>query len=142
VLIPDDLRVDGFWYLASPYSKYRRNGVHYSERNLKDNLHLSHAWEDVMSIHSRLIEAHGLKVYSPIGTGHPVSVDAGIDPYSHDFWLKLDKNFVEQAFGLIVAGMLGWRDSFGIGQEIKWFGEAQKPRYFLDLISWAVQPLP
>ena len=110
----------GFYYLASPYSKW--------EGGLDDAAYV------VSEIAGRLI-SRGLCVFCPIAHTHSVAYAADIEPLNHDIWLPMDEPFMRTARGLIVAGMKGWRDSYGIGEEIKHFAQAGKPRYLLDTAS-------
>jgi hypothetical protein len=106
------MRSDGFWYLATPYSKYPRG--------------IEAAFVDAAIQASILIKA-GIRVYSPIAHTHPVATFGNIDPYDHAIWLPADKPFMDAACGLIVCKLPGWDVSFGIGEEIKLFAAAGKP---------------
>ena len=70
--------------------------------------------------------------YSPIAHTHPVALYGGIDPYSHEIWLKADKPFMDAAAGLVVVKMEGWGSSYGIHQEVNAFAAAGKPIVYLD----------
>jgi hypothetical protein len=130
VLEPEDIRIaneGGYYYLASPYSKWPGG--------------LDDACEQISRIAGRLIE-RGLSIYAPIPHSHTIAKAAGIDPFSHKIWLAADKPVAHGAYGIIVAGMFGWRDSFGIGEELKWFKAAKKPAYLLDPTSFTLQVMP
>lgn len=113
----DHLRIpSGYFYLASPYSKYYA-GLHA-------------AFEDICQIAGKLI-ALGVPVYSPIAHTHPVAIHSGMNPLDHEIWLPADKPMFEAAHGLIVAQMDGWADSYGVQVEIQWAREAGKPVHYL-----------
>ena len=42
---------------------------------------------------------------------------------------------------MAIADMPGWRDSFGIGEEIKWCREHNKSIYVLSLVDMTLAPL-
>jgi hypothetical protein len=117
----------GYYYLASPYSKW--------EGGLDD------AAYTIAKLAGRVME-HGVAVFSPIVHSHTIARLANIDPFSHDFWLPMDKPIAHGAYGMIIAGLPGWRASFGIGEEIKWFKAAKRPIYLLDPSTMTVQVLP
>lgn len=107
----------GFWYLASPYAKWKS----------KDD-----AAAHVAAIAGRLL-AQGVTTFSPIAHWHFIRQYAPtINSLTHDEWLQTDKHFVDQAYGLIVAGLPGWKESAGVAEEIGWFKEAGKPMFLLD----------
>ena len=108
----------GFWYLATPYSKYSRG--------------ITEAFEDAASIAGTLVEK-GIRIYSPIAHSHPIAVHGDIDPEDHSIWLSLDEPFMEAAVGLIVAKMAGWDVSYGIEKEIKAFRQMKKPIMYLEV---------
>ena len=121
------LGIDDYFYLGTPYSKW----VH----------GLDDANEVAQKLSGRLL-LEGIVVFTPIGHSHGIAKASGIDPFDHSIWLPADRPFVMKAFGLIVAALPGWRESFGIGEEIKWFKEQKKPRYLLDPHLLTVRPLP
>jgi hypothetical protein len=86
----------------------------------------------------RLVLA-GVAVFSPIAHSHTVSRAAKIDPFSHNIWLPADRPLFEGAHGLLVAALPGWRESYGIGEEIKWAVEHGKLRFLIDpgALTWA-----
>jgi Domain of unknown function (DUF1937) len=107
----------GYWYLASPYSKYP-GGIEI-------------AFMDICLLAGTLIH-EGLFVYSPICHTHPIALHAALDPFAHELWLPPDKQMAAGARGMIIAGFKGWRESFGISEEIKWFRAANKLIVLLD----------
>jgi hypothetical protein len=105
-----------YWYLASPYSKYPEG--------------INAAFEEICRQTALLIR-NKIPVYSPIAHTHPVAIHGAIDPYAHDIWLPADEPLMNGAMGLIVCTMDTWRDSYGIGVEIKAFEAAGKPVVYM-----------
>ncbi|WP_207479537.1 DUF1937 family protein [Arenibaculum pallidiluteum] len=85
-----------FWYVGSPYSKYPAG--------------LDEAFRAICRVTGRLLTA-GAPVFSPIAHSHPISVLAGIDPLSHEFWLPADAPLMAAAKGLIVVRMATWEEA-------------------------------
>lgn len=107
-----------FWYLASPYSKWRKGP--------------DDAAKTIASIAGRLIK-QGLHVFCPIAHGHCIALAAGMSlTADYGVWLPLDKSFVDAAAGLIIADMPGWHESHGVGEETKWTVAAGKPVLLLS----------
>ena len=109
----DDLRdIEGYWYLATPYSKYPDG-------------------QEAAFVEASKARAHfvknGIRAFSPIVHAHPVAVHGGLDLLDHDIWLPDDEPYMHGAHGLVVVMMRGWEDSYGIGEEIKVFKAAGKP---------------
>lgn len=119
----DELKNFQIIYLATPYTKYPRGiGV---------------AFRDAARIAGRLMIA-GIKIYSPISHGHPLSVYGGVHPKAHDIWLPFDEAMMAKADALLVAKMETWESSFGIAHEIRVFKEAGKPIYYIEPETLAV----
>ena len=107
----------GYWYLASPYSKY------------PDGIHA--AYHEVCRCAAWLLR-QGVRVYSPIAHTHPIAQYGSLDPMDHSIWLPADRPLMQGACGLIVAQMPTWDQSYGIGEEIKEFAAAGKPTLALE----------
>ncbi len=105
-----------FHYLATPYSRYK-GGIY-------------NAFEEAARQAALLVQA-GVKVYSPIAHTHPVAIHGNLDPFDHTLWLEADRAFMDAAVGLIVCQMDGWRESFGIAEEIKHFKAQGKPIVYM-----------
>ena len=112
--------MNGYWYLATPYSKYKAG--------------LEQAFIDASKA-AAAVMAQGRNVYSPIVASHPIAIHGGIDPYDHDIWLAQDRPFLEGAIGLIVVKMPGWSESKGIAWEMKIFGASRKP---VEYMEWPI----
>lgn len=108
------------FYLATPYTKFAQG----------HETAFSHA----ASLAARLMK-EGLPVYSPIAHSHPIArfyPDAVID---FQAWVDLDFWAIRNSAGLIVAQLPGWRDSFGVRQEINFAAEHGIPILYLDPVS-------
>lgn len=114
-------QTEGFWYLASPYSKYP-DGI-------------DEAFQQACMAAGQLVK-HGVKVYCPIAHTHAISIHGSVDPWAHDIWMPQDMPFMEAAKGLIVLQMPTWERSRGVMEEIGKFREAGKPIVFMP---WSVQ---
>lgn len=113
--------VDGFWYLATPYSKHP-NGV---------NAAFCEACRAAAWCIRRLIP-----VFAPIVHCHPIAVYDGIPLTDHSIWLSADRPMMDAAAGILVCQMPGWNESVGIRHELDVFAAANKP---LEYLPW---PLP
>jgi hypothetical protein len=105
-----------FYYLATPYSKYR-NGIYV-------------AFEEAARQTALLVQS-GVPTYSPIAHTHPVAIYGELDPFDHELWLEADRTFMDAARGLIVCMMQGWDKSYGVEQEIKYFKAQGKPIIYM-----------
>ena len=120
--------IKGYWYLATPYSKWP--------------LGLDHANLEAQRLAGRLLSI-GVKVYSPIAHTHGIAAYVtGVDKRDHDFWLAADKPLLDAAGGLLIAYLPGWQDSKGVTLEIQGAKEQKKPYWLLNPETLAVRPLP
>lgn len=114
----DDLVKDkGYWYLATPYSKW------------------THGLEDANTVAQKLaarLLQHHVPIYCPIAHTHGIATYVTeVDKRDHDFWLNADKPLFEAAYGLLVADLPGWRESKGVSLEIAWCRAMKKPAWLL-----------
>lgn len=111
----------GYWYVATPYSKYKGGleAAYLAAHDVSADLHNA-----------------GVRNYTPIVYTHTLAHELGIDPRDHEFWMDADYPFMERAHGLIVAGMDGWDESDGVAYEIDMFTDAGKPIVFLDPLTF------
>jgi hypothetical protein len=115
----DACKADGsFGYLATPYSKYEDG--------------LEAAFIAACRIAGWLI-SNGIPCHSPIAETHAVAIHSGLDPRDHGIWLKADEPLMDAAFGLIVAKLPGWEDSYGVKVERARFRVLGKPVVFLEV---------
>jgi hypothetical protein len=105
-----------FYYLATPYSKYR-NGIYV-------------AFEEAARQTALLVQS-GVPTYSPIAHTHPVAIYGELDTFDHELWLEADRTFMDAERGLIVCMMQGWDKSYGVEQEIKYFKAQGKPIIYM-----------
>lgn len=114
----------GFYYLATPYSKWLGG--------------LDDAADHAAALAGRLL-LEGVVVYSPIVHSHAVARQARLDPLDHAIWLPADKLMFGSAAGMIVAMLPGWRDSYGVAEEIKWARAAGKPLMWMETesLTWS-----
>jgi hypothetical protein len=108
----------GFWYLATPYTKYGGG--------------IEAAFREASRINGHLFK-RGVHAYSPIAHSHPVAEYSQIDPLDHSFWLPVMQPMMDLSCGMIIAKMEGWGDSYGIGEERKVFERQGKPIFYLDM---------
>jgi hypothetical protein len=109
----------GYWYMATPYSKYIAG--------------MERAFEHAAATAARFI-AEGVSVFSPIAHSHHIAEFEGLDPLDHGTWMRIDKPLMEGAIGLLVVTMDGWEGSKGVGDEIEYFTCADKPIYYVGEI--------
>lgn len=118
----DTLRLlHGYWYLATPYSKYPDG--------------LEAAFKHACQIAGQLISSK-IPVYSPISHTHPIALYSGMDQLNHQIWLPADEPLMDAAHGLLVAELPSWRESYGIRIEIERFTRNHKPVINLP-IRWS-----
>ena len=120
--------MSGFWYLATPYSKYEA-GI---EQAFIDACHAA-AW----------LIRHGVPVMSPIAHTHPIAIHGKIDPLDVELWIEADRPMMAAAKGLIVCELDGWDTSWGVSEEIDEFNGQGKPVILMRMPpSWEeMQPL-
>lgn len=109
--------MSGFYYLATPYSKYP-HGIEAAFRLAAENT-------------AHLIRA-GVPIYSPIAHTHPIAIHGGIDPLDHSIWLPADEPLMRAAKGLIVLMAETWEESYGISVEIAEFKAERKPILYME----------
>lgn len=102
----------GYWYLATPYTRYR--------------LGIEEAFRAACIAAARLTDLD-VPVVSPIAHGHPIAKHGGIDPLNVEFWIKFNAPLMAAASGLIVFTLRGWDESKGVQHERVAFDKAGKP---------------
>lgn len=105
---------DGFWYVATPYTRYP--GGH---ENAFIDASIAGAW---------LVE-RGVHVFVPITHSHPIATRGGLPEELNTLrvWMDQDGPFMAAAVGLCIVQMPGWDSSAGIAEEFKHFSRAGKP---------------
>lgn len=126
----NELKLDkGYWYIATPYSKY------------KDGLEA--AWNAALFADIQL-QNLGIRTFGPIRISHPIAMMTGLDPYDYDIWVPMNKPFIDKAHGMVIVTFPGWEDSTGIAEEIKIVASQSKPIFLLDpkTLGWGGDALP
>lgn len=116
------------YYLATPYTKYQGGNI-------------DAAFLAACKLTADLITA-GHNIYSPIVHCHPVTVNSGLDPLDHTLWLAVDAAMMDAADALLVAQMEGWRESYGVDHEIKFFTAQNKRIRYLDIETMTISKVP
>lgn len=107
---------NGFWYLATPYTKYHA-GIYTAYK--------------MACVASAQLIHNGLVIFSPIVHSHPISKYGGIDPLDGKFWMSLDNKFLAITNGVIALEAPGWDTSIGVQEELKIVEGYKKPIYLL-----------
>jgi hypothetical protein len=108
----------GYSYLATPYTLFEDG--------------LEAAFVAACRLAGWLIK-NGIPCHSPIAETHAVAIHSGLDPKDHGIWLAADEPLMDSAFGLIVAKLPGWEESYGIKVERARFRLLGKPIVFLEI---------
>lgn len=109
-MILQDLTKYRLVYLASPYTKYAGG--------------IDQANDDICEVAAKMIAA-GVKVFCPVAHAHAIAMSGGLNPLDHDLWLGQDEAIAPFCQALVVAELDGWRESYGVSQEILWFATRQ-----------------
>lgn len=96
--------LEGFWYLAGPYSADR------------DRLFLQHEQSLAKLLRS------GYKIFSPIVHCHALAKRFAM-PTDEAFWRDFNFSFIAKSNGLILLLLPEWRESLGVKDELE---EAQR----------------
>ena len=72
----------------------------------------------------------GLMVYSPIVHSVPIAA-CGLDDMDHDFWMHVDKPYLEWCDMVMVLTLDGWCQSRGVNMEIATARVMGKPVSFI-----------
>lgn len=112
------LEINGFWYLATPYSKYGPG--------------LYAAFLDACDAAGRLLSERGIKTYSPIAECHAIAQTCHLDPRDEMIWVPFLAPKIAAAHGLLVVKMPGWDESKGVTHEIAEFKRQGKPVHYLE----------
>ncbi len=83
----------------------------------------------------------GLLVYSPIA--HSAAIAAcGLDDMNHDFWMRVDRPYLEWCHMVMVLTLDGWRESRGVNIEIAQARAMHKPVSFISPADLGVRDVP
>ena len=120
-------------YLATPYSY--RSKIPFLGK-------LVMAWRNrVVTKTAARIMKRGENVFSPITHSHYIATIGNLPPLAHEFWLRLDKWYVDRADLIYVLNQKGWEDSIGVQREIGWGIEQEKQVYLIDRSGSVIRPL-
>lgn len=121
----------GYWYVATPYTKYPEG--------------LDAAYRHANQAAAGLVRRYQIPIFCPIAHSHSLcacyGTDGGLDGETDGaFWEWFDAPLLEAAHGIAVVMMPGWDESAGVTHEIDQALRADKPvRYFtwpeLDEVS-------
>ncbi len=104
------------WYLATPDTNFPYG--------------INSAAQTAGLMAANLIQK-GENIFCPIVHSHFLCVVSGLDPLDHEFWMDVDKAYMEKCTGLIVGMLPTWTKSKGMAMEIAAFKKMGKPiRYF------------
>lgn len=95
----------------------------------------------VVTLTAAKIMARGDNVFSPITHSHYIATLGKLPQLSHEFWLRLDKWYVDRCDLIYVLNQDGWRDSIGVQREIQWGVIQNKNIYLIDRSGSILQPL-
>jgi Domain of unknown function (DUF1937) len=116
-------RRHGYWYVASPYSKYSGGMVAAHSEAV-------HFTADLLRV--------GVPAFSPIAHSHYIGLWGAL-PHTWDFWKEADWPMLHAADGLIVLMMDGWRESVGVSEELASFRKRLQPEIrFVDPETYRV----
>lgn len=111
----------GYWYLATPFTRYRLGG--------RD------AFENSAAL-SSILTASGICNYSPIVAHcYAPTLAPSLDLYDQVFWMRATAPLRRRAHGIIVGELAGWQASDGVTTEIEEFLAAGKPVYHLNRVA-------
>lgn len=109
-----------YFYLATVYSSYPEG----HEKACEDAARMS-----ALCINS------GIMVFCPITHSHPMVPYLDPKRYDHNFWMKVDYMFLDNAIGLIVTKMTNWENSKGIALEIEYTKKLGKPIIYTNFLE-------
>lgn len=119
-------------YLAVPYSCNKFPG----------RLLMWWRYRKVTKIAAHLM-GRGFNVFSPITHSHAIATIGKLPALNHEFWLELDKWYVNRCAMMHVLMIDGWEKSKGVRREIRWALEQGKPVYGLDrfgnTVKWILE---
>lgn len=101
----------GYWYMASPYSKYPAGQGEAFDKAARA---------------AALLMQKGIRVFSPITHSHPIEKIGGLTA-SHEEWMAMDWPLVFNSVGVLVLQLAGWDTSIGVSMERAWAQGLGKP---------------
>lgn len=73
----------------------------------------------------------GLMVFNPLAHSVPIAA-CGLDDMNHDFWMHVDRPYLEWCHMVMVLTLEGWRESRGANMEIAAARAMGKPVSFIS----------
>ena len=108
--------MSGYWYLATPYSKYPEGP--------------EAAWKEASKQAAICFKA-GISVFCPIAHTHSIAIEGDLAG-DYKMWNAFDVAMMNSAKGLIVCKMKSWDISYGIEKEIEYMASVcHKPVKFM-----------
>jgi hypothetical protein len=108
-------------YLASPYRQY----PHGPDAAYEEAAYAT-AW----------LAKRGFVVFSPIVHSHPlVKTGVMLPQFDHEFWMAIDRPFMDACDYLVFYKLEGWEKSEGMAEELRVFREAGKVKFDLDPVD-------
>lgn len=107
----------GFWYMASPYTRYK-GGKHEEAFRLASEA-------------AGFLLDNRIPTFSPIAHSHPIAVHSAAPAVDLAYWLRVDEPILEAAVGVIVLQIEGWDESTGVAHEIALAHKLGKPVIYL-----------
>ncbi len=83
----------------------------------------------------------GLMVFNPLAHSVPIAA-CGLDDMDHDFWMHVDRPYLEWCDMVMVLTLDGWRDSRGVNAEISAARSMGKPVSFIAPADLGVREVP
>lgn len=114
----EDLKSDGFYYLASPYSHEEKQVVQWRVDELRR--------------FQALLMKSGIFVFPAVGACHEAAVTYGL-PGDHLYWKDFDFAFIKASEGVLICNMPGVFESKGVKYEIDLCREIDKPIWLVSI---------
>jgi Domain of unknown function (DUF1937) len=113
----------GYWYVATPYTKYHHG---------RDWAH-EHACRALANLW-----AAGAPAFSPIAHTHSTGAFNfhHASKWEHEAWMTIDEPMMRAAHGLIVVMLDGWSSSKGVMEEIEFFQKRGRPIWYVTPRNW------
>ena len=73
----------------------------------------------VTKVAAKILQA-GYNVFSPITHSHYIAKIGKLPALDHEFWLNLDKWYVDRCDEVFVYDQYGWENSIGVNREMDW----------------------
>jgi hypothetical protein len=74
----------------------------------------------------------GYNVFSPITHSHIIAEKGNLEALDHEFWLALDRWYVDRCDQIWVYNQPGWMESTGVNREMDWAWKQEKPVILID----------